>query len=44
MGRVYIKGMLGSHATDGKGDMAIVSVRKDVMLLRERGHGYSECT
>ena len=26
----------------GKGYMGIVRVRKDVTLLRERGHGYSD--
>jgi len=27
-----------------RGDMVIVRVRKDVMLLREMGYGYSEGT
>jgi len=33
----YSEGTKRSHVTEGKGGMVILRVRKEVMLLRERG-------
>jgi len=36
-GHGYSEGTYRYHVTEGKGDMALLRIPKDVMLLRERG-------
>jgi hypothetical protein len=41
-GQIYTEGTLRYHVTEGKGDKFTVSVPKDVILLREKEHGFIE--